>query len=113
MKAVDLLTQPVVAPVHPGVDRDEAQAPDFEPRWFVLIHNDDVTPFDYVIRALLQWFLLSEELAEHVAQTAHNEGLAVVVVRPRREAERMARMARTRARLDGYPLAFSAEPEPE
>lgn len=112
MSNVDLLTYPVEAPVYPGVALDESQTPEFEPRWHVLIHNDDVTPFDYVIRALFQWFLLSEELAEHVAQTAHNEGLAVVVVRPRHEAERLAKMARSRARLDGYPLTFSTEPEP-
>jgi ATP-dependent Clp protease adaptor protein ClpS len=112
MSDVDLLTQPVVTPVHPGVDLDESQTLEFEPRWLVLIHNDDVTPFDYVIGALLQWFLLSEELAEHIAQTAHNDGLAVVVVRPRHEAERLAKMARARARLDGYPLTFSTEQEP-
>ena len=80
-------------------------------RWFVLLHNDDVTPFEYVIRVLTSLFLLSEEMAEHVAQTAHSEGKAVVVVRPRAEAERLVKVARTRARLDGYPLTFSLEPE--
>ena len=113
MRDSDLLTQTVEAPAYPIVDRGEFQAPDFEPRWLVLIHNDPVTTFDYVIHVLLELFLLSEELAEHVAQTAHNEGLAVVVVRPRGEAERLAKVAQTRARLDGYPLTFSTEPEAE
>lgn len=80
-------------------------------RWYVLVHNDDVTPFEYVMRILMGLFLLSEEIAEHVAQTAHSEGKAVVVVRPRAEAERLVKVARARARLDGYPLAFSIEPE--
>ena len=60
--------------------------PHTEPRWLVLVHNDEVTPFDYVMRILTGIFLLSEEIAEHVAQTAHDEGLAVVVIRPRSEA---------------------------
>jgi ATP-dependent Clp protease adaptor protein ClpS len=85
--------------------------PHTEPRWLVLVHNDEVTPFDYVMRILTSIFLLSEELAEHVAQTAHSEGVAVVVIRPRTEAERLVKVARARARIDGYPLTFSMEPE--
>lgn len=92
-------------------DIDLAEADQLERRWYVVIHNDDVTPFDYVIRILTNLFLLSEEMAEHVAQTAHSEGKAVVVVRPRPEAERLVRVARSRSRLDGYPLTFSIEPE--
>lgn len=82
-----------------------------EPRWFVIVHNDDVTPFEYVVRILTHLFMLSEEIAEHVAQTAHAEGQAIVVVRPRAEAERLVKVARMRARADGYPLTFSIEPE--
>lgn len=89
----------------------DAAAPITEPRWQVIIHNDDETPIDYVMRILTHLFLLSEEMADHVATTAHAEGQAVVVVRPRAEAERLIKVARSRARLDGYPLAFSMEPE--
>jgi ATP-dependent Clp protease adaptor protein ClpS len=92
-------------------DIDLAEEEQLERRWYVLIHNDDVTPFEYVLRILTNLFLLSEEMAEHVAQTAHSEGKAVVVVRPRPEAERLVKVARSRARLDGYPLTFSIEPE--
>lgn len=92
-------------------DIDLAAERQDEQRWFVLVHNDDVTPFEYVIRILTNLFMLSEEMAEHVAQTAHTEGKAVVVVRPRPEAERLVKVARSRARVDGYPLTFSIEPE--
>jgi ATP-dependent Clp protease adapter protein ClpS len=61
----------------------------------VVIHNDDVTPFDYV--------------AEHIAWSAHTKGHAVVVVRPRPDAEKLAKIANGRAKLDGYPLTFSLE----
>jgi ATP-dependent Clp protease adaptor protein ClpS len=95
----------------PGFDLAAVEDPRTEPRWLVLVHNDEVTPFDYVTRILTNIFLLSEELAEHVAQTAHSEGVAVVVIRPRTEAERLVKVARARARIDGYPLTFSMEPE--
>jgi ATP-dependent Clp protease adaptor protein ClpS len=82
-----------------------------EPRYRILIHNDEVTPYDYVIRILERVFMLSEELAEHVAWTAHNDGIAIVLIRPRHEAEKLIATAQTAARIDGYPLAFSLEPE--
>ncbi len=82
-----------------------------EPRYLIIIHNDDVTPYEYVLRILGSLFMLSEELAEHVAWTAHSEGRAVVLVRPRAEAIRLVTVAHSRARVDGFPLAFSVEPE--
>jgi ATP-dependent Clp protease adaptor protein ClpS len=85
------------------------QSESLEPLWRVIIYNDDITPYDYVIKTLGDVFMLSEELAEHIAWTAHTEGKAVVVVRPRREAERLVGIAHARARRDGFPLTFSLE----
>ncbi len=82
-----------------------------EPRHRVLIHNDNVTTFEYVVDILGGVFFLSSELAEHVAWTAHTHGDAIVVVRPRAEAEKLAKVANGRARNDGYPLTFTTEPE--
>lgn len=79
--------------------------------WRVIIHNDEVTPYDYVISVLETVFFLSSELAEHVTWTAHEQGQAVVVIRPRTEAERLVDIAKTRARLDGFPLTFTLEIE--
>jgi ATP-dependent Clp protease adaptor protein ClpS len=75
----------------------------------VVVHNDDVTPFDYVIGTLTDVFMLSEELADHIAWTAHTKGCAVVVVRPRPDAEKLAKIANGRAQMDGYPLTFTLE----
>ncbi len=100
------MTETVIEPI---VHEDEATR--WEPLYRVLIHNDDVTPFDYVIRILQRIFMLSDEMADHVAWTAHEDGLAVVVVRPRSEAEKLIKVARARARADGYPLTFSLEPD--
>jgi ATP-dependent Clp protease adaptor protein ClpS len=75
----------------------------------VVIHNDDVTPYDYVIGTLNDFFLLSDEIAEHVAWTAHTRGAAVVVMRPRHEAETLVKAAHAHARYSGFPLTFSVE----
>ena len=93
------------------LDIDITNAEQHEQRWYVVVHNDDVTPFDYVLRILTGLFLLSDEMAEHVATTAHSEGKAVVVVRPRPEAERLVKVAQSRSRIDGFPLSFTIEPE--
>ena len=77
--------------------------------WKINVHNDEVTPYDYVISILGDLFMLSEELADHVAWTAHTKGVAVVVVRPRTEAEKLVKVAHGRARLVSYPLTFSLE----
>ena len=75
----------------------------------IIVHNDEVTPYDYVIDILGDLFMLSEELADHVAWTAHMKGVAVVVVRPRPEAEKLIKVAHGRARMVRYPLTFSLD----
>jgi ATP-dependent Clp protease adaptor protein ClpS len=90
---------------------EEAAEEAFEPLYVVIVHNDDVTPYEYVLKILGRVFLLSEELAEHIAWTAHSDGKAVVIVRPRSEAKRLVDVAHHHARMDRYPLTFSAEPE--
>jgi ATP-dependent Clp protease adapter protein ClpS len=75
----------------------------------VLIHNNGVTPDNYVILALQTVFGLSFELAEHIAWVTHTQGVARVVTRPRREAQRLVTKAQVAARLDGFPLTFNLE----
>lgn len=82
-----------------------------EGRWKILIHNDDVTPYDFVILVLRHIFRLSPELAEHVTWQAHTQGVAPVCSRPKPEAEKLIAEAHTAARANGYPLTFSMEPK--
>ena len=83
----------------------------YEPLYRILIHNDDVTPIDFVMSVLRSVFKLSREIAEHVTLTAHFSGLALVGVKPRSEAEQLVRKAHMAARLEGYPLTFTIEPD--
>lgn len=82
-----------------------------EPRYRILIHNDDVTPFLFVMVVLRRIFKLSREIAEHVTLTAHIKGVALVMVRPKAEAENLVKKAHMAARLEGFPLTFSIESE--
>ena len=48
-------------------------------------------------------------MAEHVAEMAHMQGTAIVMVRPKAQATKLVKIANAKARLDGYPLTFSME----
>lgn len=88
----------------------EAQAA-IEPPFRVFVHNDDVTPFDFVIIALQRFFDLNPLAAEHVTYIAHVNGVAYVATLPKSEAEKRVGRAHFAASLEGYPLTFTIEPE--
>ncbi len=58
------------------------------PPYKVILHNDDHTPMELVIIALLKSVpSLNEEDAVNIMLTAHNEGTAVVITCPKETAE--------------------------
>lgn len=77
----------------------------------VLVHNDDFTPYDYVIMVLQTVFHLPRPEAEHVTYQAHTTGLAHVITLPVEEAKYRVGKAHSMARMAGYPLTFTIEPE--
>ncbi len=82
-----------------------------EPRGKVLIYNDDVTPYDFVILTLQKFFNLDPLAAEHVTFVAHTSGIAYVGTYPLTEAQKRVGRAHFAATLEGYPLHFTIEPE--
>lgn len=76
----------------------------------VIIHNDDVTPMDFVVIILQRIFQLAPLEAEHVMITAHLNGLALVATLPESEAKKRVGKAHFAAQLEGYPLMFTIEP---
>ncbi|MBN2146975.1 MAG: ATP-dependent Clp protease adaptor ClpS [Anaerolineales bacterium] len=82
-----------------------------EPPYRVIIHNDDVTPMDFVVHILLTVFLLAGPRAVQVMYTAHYHGSAYVCTLPKGEAQNRVARAHMSARLAGYPLEFTLEPE--
>ncbi len=82
-----------------------------EPPYRVIIHNDDVTPMEFVTHILVTVFFIPEENAITIMYTAHLNGSAYVQTRPKPEAKKRINKAHFAARMQGYPLEFSMEPE--
>lgn len=91
-----------------GEQQDETE---LEPLYRVIIHNDDVTPMDFVVHILKTIFYLSNNRAAEIMFTAHFSGTAYVQTLPKSEAEKRIQKAHFAAGLEGYPLHFSMEPE--
>jgi len=93
------------------ISADQQQETAYEPLYRVIIHNDDVTPMDFVVHVLRGIFMLLLPDAVKVMYTAHYRGEAVVQILPKSEAEKRINKAHFAAGLEGYPLHFSMEPE--
>ncbi len=93
----------------PEIDLDRQTAE--EPPYRIIIHNDDVTPMDFVVYVLMQIFFLSSAEAVDVMYAAHYSGAAYVQTCARSEAEKRVARAHFAAGLEGYPLHFTVEKE--
>lgn len=83
----------------------------FEPLYNVIIHNDDVTPFDFVILILQKIFGRDSQQAIEITTIAHISGIAYVVTLPQSEAQQLIGKAHFAASLEGFPLTFTIEPD--
>jgi len=87
------------------------QETELEPLYRVIVHNDDVTPMDFVTRVLVSVFYLAYPDAVQIMLSAHYKGESVVQILPKAEAERRVNKAHFAAGLEGHPLHFSIERE--
>jgi len=95
----------------PEIEIIEETETALEPLYRVIIHNDDVTPMDFVVHVLTSIFVLSYPDAMDVMLVAHYKGAAYVQTLPKAEAEKRINKAHFASGLEGYPLHFSLEPE--
>ncbi|MFN8383359.1 MAG: ATP-dependent Clp protease adaptor ClpS [Anaerolineales bacterium] len=95
----------------PEIEIIEVTETDLEPLYRVIIHNDDVTPMDFVVEVLKQIFFLANDRAAEIMLVAHIKGSAYVQSLPHMEAEKRVQRAHHAAGMEGYPLHFSTEPE--
>ena len=79
--------------------------------WTVFVHNDDVTPWDFVIDVLRTVFELAQQKAESVTSRAHAKGSAPVAMFAKEEAKHRVGKAHGMARGADYPLKFTIESE--
>ncbi|MFT3893047.1 MAG: ATP-dependent Clp protease adaptor ClpS [Anaerolineales bacterium] len=97
--------------ITPDIQIIEETDTEFEPLFRVLIHNDDVTPMDFVVHVLKNFFYLANNKAADIMFMAHVYGSAYVQTLAKSEAEKRINKAHAAANNAGYPLKFSMEPE--
>jgi ATP-dependent Clp protease adaptor protein ClpS len=93
-----------------GIELVYDDTAEYDPPHDVIVHNDDVTPFDFVVEVLRGIFELVWPDAYAVTLDAHAHGQAVVVTLPIEEAKYRVYHAHRVARQFGYPLTFSIRP---
>jgi ATP-dependent Clp protease adaptor protein ClpS len=105
-------TAPVGSSVaNPAVKPAMSVAPPRVPRYRVLIHNDPVTPMDFVVDVLTSIFKKVLPDAYTIMMEAHNRDVALVDVMGLEEAEFRVEQAHALARTAKFPLTFTIEPE--
>ena len=97
--------------VTPDIEIIEETETALEPLYRVIIHNDDVTPMDFVVNVLTSIFFVTPPDAVEVMLVAHYKGAAYVQTLPKTEAQKRINKAHFAAGLEGYPLHFSMEKE--
>ena len=92
--------------VEPEVDERTRLAP----RWKVILHNDDVTTFEFVIDLLRSLFHKPHAEAVRLTFEVHTTGCALVEITSFERAELYVEQVRSLARPRGYPLCATIEP---
>lgn len=95
----------------PEIEIIEETETELEPLYRVIIHNDNVTPMDFVVQVLKTVFYLANDRAAEIMFAAHYYGTAYVQTLAKSEAEKRIQRAHFEANNAGYPLKFTLEPE--
>ncbi len=83
-----------------------------EPRRYrVILHNDDFTTMDFVVKVLKSVFFKDDAEAERLMLTVHRQGQAVAGVYPKDIAQSKVQKVTKMAREEGFPLKLTIEPE--
>lgn len=80
-------------------------------RYAVIIHNDDFTTMDFVVRILMEVFFKEQAEAEAMMLAVHHKGKAIVGVYSYDVALSKIQRATAMARAEGFPLRLTCEPE--
>ncbi|MBL8860774.1 MAG: ATP-dependent Clp protease adaptor ClpS [Planctomycetes bacterium] len=81
------------------------------PRWKVILLNDDVTTFEFVIDLLVRLFHKERREAVRLTHEVHDTGSAIVEITSFERAELYVEQIRSTARPSGFPLCATLEPE--
>ena len=92
-------------------DQETRSRTQHAPRYRVLIHNDDVTPMEFVVSTLRSVFHKRMTEAVTIMLRAHTTGIAHVDTLPLEQAEFRVDQAHSLARVQKLPLKLTYEPE--
>ena len=96
-----------------GVDlKDKEDIKIQKPRKYkVVFHNDDFTPMDFVVIALVAIFRKSTEEAFRIMMNVHEKGRGIAGVYPKGIAETKIDKAMTFTKSMGFPFLLTLEKE--
>lgn len=80
-------------------------------RYRVIFLNDNKTPMDFVVEVLVKIFRHSQDTAEKVTLSIHNEGAGVAGIYSFEVAEQKGTETTELARSNGFPLRVKIEAE--
>lgn len=81
------------------------------PYYRVLMHNDNYTTVDFVVKVLVSIFHRSEADANQIMLHIHNRGIGICGSYPRAVAETKVARVHRLAEQEGFPLRCSMERE--
>jgi ATP-dependent Clp protease adaptor protein ClpS len=93
----------------PGTEIEEKTR--LAPRWKVILLNDDVTTFAFVIELLVTLFRKERIEAVRLTHEIHETGSALITVTTLERAELYVEQVRSLARPRKFPLSATIEPE--
>jgi ATP-dependent Clp protease adaptor protein ClpS len=77
----------------------------------VFVHNDPITPREFVVQVLTRYFQKNPEQATKIMMTAHTQGMGAVGTYSFEIAETRTSVANSFSREQGWPLHFSVQEE--
>ena len=93
----------------PGAALDVAEDVREPKRFKVLLHNDDYTTMDFVVKVLVVVFHKNENDATQIMLSVHHHGVGVCGEYTAEVAEMKVSLVHRLARENGYPLKCSME----
>jgi ATP-dependent Clp protease adaptor protein ClpS len=104
--------QAVELPSMIGAVKPEMPAAPPPPLWLVVLHNDPITPMDFVIEVLEKVFRMEANKAAIIMLEVHEKGQGIAGVYSKDIAESRVYQVRARAVNRGFPLIVTMEPAP-
>lgn len=102
------IPMPNESPRQREMTRRSLKKPD---QYMVIMHNDDFTTMDFVVKVLKTVFRKSEADAETLMMTVHKSGSAIVGIYTYDIALSKVNIATAMARQEGFPFKMTIEPD--